>query len=111
MFGKKFKTQLCKIGELVMAYNVTSINMTSHPRAFFVSYIRTNNSFTGHTVFKLSTKQLVTTSKCQLKSMAENIVRVVNDIEKEEGMLDRIQFCNIHYESTFSDLYADENWS
>ena len=34
LFGKKFKTPLCKIGELVMAYNVTASNSTTHPRAF-----------------------------------------------------------------------------
>ena len=35
IFGKKFKTTLCKIGELVMAYDLTSNNKTAHPRAFF----------------------------------------------------------------------------
>ena len=29
IFGKKFKTPLCKIGELVLAYNATSNNMTA----------------------------------------------------------------------------------
>ena len=56
LFGKKFKTPLCKIGELVMAYNVTSSNKTMDPRAFFGLYIRPNYSGTGHTVFKLATK-------------------------------------------------------
>ena len=40
--------------------------------------------------------------------MAEDIVTVVNDIGKEEEMLDGIQFHNIHQESTLSDLYANE---
>ena len=35
MFGKKSKPPLNKIGELVMAYDVTSKNMTAYPRAFF----------------------------------------------------------------------------
>ena len=34
LFGKKFKTPLCKIGELVMVYNVTANNKTARPRAF-----------------------------------------------------------------------------
>ena len=58
LFGKKSKTPLCKIGKLVMAYNVTSNNKKIDPRAFFVLYIGPNDSGTGHIVFKLATKRL-----------------------------------------------------
>ena len=34
LFGKKFKTPLCKIGELVMTYDVTANNTMAHSRAF-----------------------------------------------------------------------------
>ena len=47
MFGKKFRTPLCKIGKLVMAYNMTSNNTTANPRAFFALYIGPNNSDPG----------------------------------------------------------------
>ena len=40
--------------------------------------------------------------------MAEDIAIVVNDIGKEEGMPDGIQFHNIHHESTLSNLYVNE---
>ena len=40
--------------------------------------------------------------------MAEEVVKVVNNIGKQEGMSDSIQFHNIHHKSTLSDLYADE---
>ena len=75
LFGKKFKTLLCKIGELVMAYNVTSSNRTTEPRAFFALYTGPNYSGTGHTLFKLATKRLVTVLKCKPKPMAEDVVR------------------------------------
>ena len=39
LLGKRFKTPLCKIGELVMAYDVTSNNMTARQRAFFALHI------------------------------------------------------------------------
>ena len=65
LFGKKFKTPLCKIGELVMAYDVTTSNKTTHPRAFYALYIVPNDSGTGHQVFKLATKKLLTTPKCK----------------------------------------------
>ena len=63
LLGKKFKTPLCKIGKLVMAYDVTANNKTKHPRAFYALYIGPNDSGTGHIVFKLLTKRLVITPK------------------------------------------------
>ena len=108
MVGKKLKTPLCKIGKLVMAYDVTSNNVTARPRVFFALYIGPNASGIGHAVFKLSTKLLVTTPKYRPKSMADDIVAVVNDIRKDEGMLDGIQFNNIHYKLSLSYLYIDE---
>ena len=48
LFGKKFKTPLCKIGELVMVYDVTADNKTTTPRAFYALYIGPNNSGTDH---------------------------------------------------------------
>ena len=50
-------------GELVMAYDTNASNKTLYPRAFYALYIGPNNSGTGHSVFKLSTKQLLTTPK------------------------------------------------
>ena len=108
LFGKKFKTPLFKISELAMTYNLTASNKTTYSRAFFALYMGPNDSGSGHIVFKLSTKQLVTTPKCKLKPMAEDIAVVVNEIGEREGIPDGIQFHNIHYESTLSDLYTNE---
>ena len=85
-----------------------SSNKTTDPRAFFALYIGPNDSGTGHQIFKLATKQLVTTPKCKPKPMPEDAVEVVNNIGKQEGILDGIQFHNIYHESTLSDLYADK---
>ena len=70
LFGKKLKTPLCKIGELVVAYIVTSSYKKIDPSAFFALYIGPNDCGTGHTVFKLATKRLVMTPKCKPKPMA-----------------------------------------
>ena len=90
LFRKNFKTPLCKIGELVITYNVTSSNKTSDPRVFFALYIGPNDSGTSHTLFMLATKRLVTTLKCEPKPMVEDIVEVVNNIGKQEGIPDGI---------------------
>ena len=40
--------------------------------------------------------------------MAKSVVKVVNNIGKQEGIPDGIQFHNIHHKPTLSDLYTDK---
>ena len=61
--GLAFKTPLCKIEGLVIAYDIKTSNKTLHPRTFYTLYIVLTDSNTGHSVFKLSTKQLLATPK------------------------------------------------
>ena len=75
LFGKTFKTPLCKIGEPVMAYDVKASNKTLHPRAFYTLYIGPNDSGTGHSVFKLSIKHLLTRPKC--KPMPAVVIMII----------------------------------
>ena len=105
MFGKKFRTPLCNISKLVMACDVTVNNKIVHLRAFYALYIGQSNSSTNYIVLKLSIKKVVTTSKYKPKPMAEEIITIVDEIGREEGMLDRIKFQHMHHELTFSDLY------
>ena len=92
LFGKKFKTPLCKIGELVMAYNVTADNKTTTPRAFYALYIGPNDSGTGHQVFKMSTRRMVTTPKCKPIPMPDNVIQVVNNLGEQDDMPTGIEF-------------------
>ena len=39
--------------------------------------------------------------------MSDNIIDVMNKLGEEEGIPNRIYFCNIHKESTLDDLYGD----
>ena len=109
LFGKKFNTPLCKIGELVMVYDVTADNKTTIPRAFYALYIGPNNSGTCNQVFKLSTMRIVTSLKCKSIPMPDNIIEVVNDLGRQDGMPSGIEFRNIHHESTLADLFADKD--
>ena len=111
LFGKKFKLPLCKISELVMAYDVKSTNKTSEPRAFYALYIGLNDSGTGHQVFKLSMKKVLTTPKCKPVPMPNNVIKVVNNMGIQDKIPFRIQFHNIHHESTLSNSYADDDKS
>ena len=40
--------------------------------------------------------------------MAKDVVKVVNEMGKQEGIPEGIQFYNIYHESTLSDLYVDK---
>ena len=46
--------------------------------------------------------------KCNLKPMAKDIVSLVNQLEKEEGAPDGIQFMDAHGKATLTDLYPDD---
>ena len=107
LYGKKFRTLLCKMGELVMAYTVRANSKTSRPRAFYALYIGPNDGGTGHSVFKFSTKKMIITTKCKPVPIPDDVIDVMNKMGKDEEMPDRIRFCNIHTESTLDDLYGD----
>ena len=109
LFVKKFKTPLCKIGKLVMAYDGAANNKTTIPRAFYALDIGPNDSGTGHQVFKLLSKRLVTTPKCKPVPIPDNVIQVVNDIGEQDGMPNGIEFRNIHHESTLADFFAEDN--
>ena len=62
------KTNDCKAannheGDLVMAYNNYSENSTLYPRTFYALYIGPNDNCISYLIFKLSTKQILTTMK------------------------------------------------
>ena len=107
LFGKKFKTPLCKMGKLVLAYDVKSNNKTSKPRTFYALYIRPNDGGTGHSVFKLSTKSMIITPKCKPIPMPDDVIQVVNQMGEDGGSPDGIFFCNIHKKSTVEDMYGN----
>ena len=92
-----------------MVYDVTANNKTTIPRAFYTLYIGPNNNGTGHQVFKLLSNRLVTMPKYKPVPMPDDVIQVVNDMGEQDGMPNRIQFCNIHHELTFADLFADKD--
>ena len=48
-------------GDIVMAYDSNTKNSTLYPRTFYALYIGPNNNDIDHLIFKLSTKQILTT--------------------------------------------------
>ena len=84
------------MGELVLTYDIRANNKTSRPKVFYALYIGSNDGGTGHSVFKLSTKQMIITPKFKLVPMPDNVINVVNNMREDKGMTSGIHFYNIH---------------
>ena len=110
MYRRKFIPPLCKIGELVLAYDTYGTNDTGQPRAFYGLYIASNENGTGHRVIKIKTKRLVTSPKCKLIPMPEDVIDVINTLGEQEGVPDGVQFLDVHGKATLMELYpADKD--
>ena len=70
--------------KLVSMYDARANNKTSQPREFYTLYIEPNSGGTGHSVCKLSTKQIIITPRCKPVPMSDNVIKVVNKIGKDE---------------------------
>ena len=67
----------------MLAYDVQVNNRTSRPRAFYALYFGPNVGGTGHSVLKLSIKQMIITLSCKPVSMPDNVSTVVNQMGKD----------------------------
>ena len=100
MYGRGFKTSLCKFGELVMAYEPKCSNDTGVPRSFYALYLYPNENGSGHVVFSLKLKTTMSTQKCIPQPMTQDIIDLVNEMGKEEKVRDGIEFSRVDGGST-----------
>ena len=111
IFGRNSKHHCvrCKMGELVVAYDVLSKNKTSKPKTFYALYIGPNDEGTSYSVFKLSTKKDHHNTKTKPIPMPDNVIEALHQMGEDDGSLDRIDFCNILKESIIDYMYGDVN--
>ena len=76
-----WKTKNNHEDELVMAYDTNAGSNTLYPRTLYALYIGPNNNGIGHLVFKLSTKQILTTVKYQPVPVSKNLSRTSNETD------------------------------
>ena len=69
---------LCKMSQLVLAYNVKSDNKTNKPRAYHALYIGPNDAGTGHSVFKLAITNMLITPRCKPIPIPDDVIKVIN---------------------------------
>ena len=67
--------------ELVMAYNNNARSNTLYPRTFYALYIGPNDNGASHLIFKMSTKQILTTLKYKLVPMSEDLIEAINKMD------------------------------
>ena len=79
--GSSFKIPLCKIAEIMIAYDEMTSNTTLYPRTSYALYIGPNDSGTSYSVLKLSKKQLLITPKCKPVPMTERVFQHMFDMK------------------------------
>ena len=67
--------------ELVMAYDTNAENNILYSRLFYVLYIGPNNNSIGHLIFRLLTKDILTTIKYQPVPMLEDLIKAINETD------------------------------
>ena len=62
-----------------MAYDNNVRSNKLYPRILYALYIGPNNNGTGHLIFKLSTKQILTTMKYKPVPIPEDLIKTINE--------------------------------
>ena len=52
-----------------------------YPRTFYALYIGPNDNGIGHSIFKLSTKQILITMKNQPVPVPEDLIKIINETD------------------------------
>ena len=99
-----------------MAYNTNAGNNTLYWRTFCALYIGLNNNGIGHLIFKLSTKEILTTMEYQPVPVHENIFETIsetdsftNKIQIDHANSNHFTVQNYHFNNTKDDDESQSN--
>jgi hypothetical protein len=93
--GKKFRCPSIKIGQYVQGHTGGS-NSTDQERYVDALYIGQADNGSGHTVFKLNTKQPVSVNRVTVIPTSEATIKTVNDIGEHESQPEGIEFFDLN---------------
>ena len=94
-----------------MAYNNNAKRDILYPGAFYTLYIGPNYDGTGHLIFKLLTKQILTTPKYKPVPMLEDLIKTTNEMDTFTTKLQTNHFDSDHYtaqEDYFNNTQDDD---
>jgi hypothetical protein len=101
--GKKFRCPSIKIGQYVQGHTGGS-NDTEQKRSIDSLYIGRADNGSGHVVFKLNTKQLVSVNRVTPIPTNEAIIKTVNDMAEQERQPEGIEFSDMNSGITLQDF-------
>ena len=80
-----------------MAYDNNARSNTLYTRTLHALYIGPNDNGTGHLIFKLSTKQILTTLKYKPVPMPEDLIKAINETDSFTTNIQINHFDSDHY--------------
>jgi hypothetical protein len=101
--GKKFRCSTVVIGQYVQGHT-GGTNSTDNERSVDALYIGRADNGSGHSVFKLSTKQVVSVNRVTIISTTEATMKTVNDIAEQENQPEGIEFSDLNGRITLQDF-------
>jgi hypothetical protein len=109
--GKKFRCPSIKIGQYIQGHTGGS-KSTDQERSVDALYIGCADNGSGHTVFKLNSKQPISVNRVTVISTSEATIKTVNDIGEQESQPEGIEFSDLNGRITlqyFADNDNDED--
>jgi hypothetical protein len=103
--GKKFRCPTVKVGQYVQGHT-GGTNSTDIERSIDSLYIGRADNGSGHTVFKLSTKQVVSVNRVTIIPTTEATISMINGIGEQENQPEGIEFSDLNGKVTLQD-FAD----
>ena len=94
-------------GELVIVYNTKAGNNTLRPRVLYALYIEPNDDGNGHWIYKLSTDQILVTTKYKSVSAPEDLTKTINKTDSSDNKV-QIKHFNIE-QSVVRDNHSNNN--
>jgi hypothetical protein len=106
--GKKFRCPSIRIGQYVQGHT-GGTNDTGEERSIDSLYLGRADNGSGHEVYKLSTKQLVSVNRVTEIPTTDDMIDTVNDIAEQEAQPEGIEFSDMHGRITLQDFAANDN--
>jgi hypothetical protein len=105
---KNFRCPSIKIGQYVQGHTGGS-NSTDQERSVDALYIGWADNGSGHTVFKLNTKQPVSVNRVTIIPTSEATIKTVNDIGEHQNQPEGIEFSDLNGRITLQDFADNDN--
>jgi hypothetical protein len=106
--GKKFRCPTIKIGQYVQGH-IGRTNSTDIERPIDAIYNGRADNGSGHSVFKLNTKQVVSVSRVTEIFTSEATKKIVNDNGEGKGQPEGIEFSDMNGHITLQDFADNGN--